>query len=53
MDTLDKQQKKVLYAFEEACNWMDSLVAEDAFANGFRLDARLMAEVLDDDALPG
>lgn len=53
MDALDKQQKKGLYAFEDACNWTDSLLAEHAFVRGFRLGARLMVEVLDDDALPG
>lgn len=48
MDAAGPQQKKQLYALEEACSWTDSLLAEHAFVRGFRLGARLMADVLDD-----
>ena len=53
MDAAGPQQKKPLYALEEACSWTDSLLAEHAFVHGFRLGTRLMIELLDDDAVQG
>lgn len=47
MDTLNKQQKEQLLAYEEACNWADDFPMEYTFVQGFRLGARLMIEVLD------
>lgn len=48
MDTLREGQREQLLAMEDACNWTDNFLAEHAFVRGFRLGARLMAEVFGD-----
>ena len=53
MDTLGEEQKERLFALEDIYSCEEGIYMEHAFANGFRLGARLMVEVLDDDALPG
>ena len=43
-ETLTDKQKETLEKFEDCMNEMHSVTERDAFAYGFRLGARLMAE---------
>ena len=43
-ETLTEKQKEVLEKFEDCINEMHSITERDAFAYGFRLGVRLMAE---------